>query len=186
MARDQFSVRSNIVAPPVSHTAVWPVSCPLILKISVSPLKEVEPCWLARTEYPPLEDIATPIGASKWAIQTVTSVPFGAGSPSMVTVPTNTWGGLLLSRTGNGVGAGLGVGGGIGVNVEVGTSVGVGVGTGVGVAVGTGTGTGTGTAVGVLVGRGVGGVVVRLTPEAHADKTNNSDTSKIMVLVGFI
>jgi len=62
----------------------------------------------------------------------------------------------------------------------------VAVGAGVGVAAGTGVAVGTGTGVGVLVGTGVGGVVVLLTPEAQADRTNNKTATKRRDLVGFI
>jgi len=101
----------------------------------------------------------------------------------MVTVPTKTWGNSLLSRAGRGVGAGLGVGVGSGVGVGVGTGVGVAVGTGVGVAVGVGVGCGVGVS---ATGIGVGGVVVRDTLEAHAEKTNNKATTAKIALANFI
>jgi hypothetical protein len=40
--------------------------------------------------------------------------------------------------------------------------------------------------VGTLVGTRVGGVVVRLTPEAHADKANSSAIITKKVFVSFI
>ena len=98
----------------------------------------------------------------------------------MVTVPTKTWGSSLLFRAGNGTGAGLGVGAGVGVTVGVGTGVAVGVGVGVGVAIGVGCG------VGVRVGNGVGGVVVRDTSDAHADRTNSNATAAKRTLVNFM
>ena len=74
----------------------------------------------------------------------------------------------------------MGVGAGMGVAVGVGTGVAVGVGVGTGVAVGVGCG------VGVSAGAGVGGVVVRDTPEAHADRTNSNAAVAKRTLVNFI
>ena len=79
------------------------------------------------------------------------------------------------------------------MGVAVGRGVCVGVGTGVGVAFGTGVGVGAGVAVCVGCGVGVsttggsvGGVVVRDTLEAHAEKTNNNATTAKIALVNFI
>ena len=59
------------------------------------------------------------------------------------------------------------------------------VGAGLGVAVGVGVG--AGVAVGVDVGGiGVGGVVVRLTSDAHAAKTNSNETIAITNLDSLI
>ena len=59
------------------------------------------------------------------------------------------------------------------------------VGAGLGVAVGVGAG--LGVAVGVAVGGiGVGGVVVRLTSDAHAAKTNSNETIAITNLDSLI
>jgi hypothetical protein len=61
----------------------------------------------------------------------------------------------------------------------------VAVGAGLGVAVGVGVG--AGVAVGVDVGGiGVGGVVVRLTSDAHAAKTNSNETIAITNLDSLI
>ncbi len=61
------------------------------------------------------------------------------------------------------------------------------VGAGLGVAVGVGVGVGAGVAVGVDVGGiGVGGVVVRLTSDAHAAKTNSNETIAITNLDSLI
>ena len=77
---------------------------------------------------------------------------------------------------------GVGVGNGVAVGVG-GTGVGVAVGAGVGVAVGVGVGWGVGVS---GTGIGVGGVVVRDTLEAHAEKTNNNATTAKIALVNFI
>ena len=115
-----------------------------------------------------------PKGVSNWLSQTETSVPSGAGAPSIVTAPTNTWGSSLLSRSGSGSGAGTGVavGNGVGVGNGVAVGTGVAVGDGVGVAVGSGVGVAVG-------GIGVGGVVVRLTSDAQAARTNTKATMAI-------
>jgi hypothetical protein len=101
----------------------------------------------------------------------------------MVTLPTNTWGSSLLSRSGSGSGTGTGTGVAVGCGVSVGNGVGVGwgvaVGAGVGVAVGAGVAVGVG-------GTGVGGVVVRLTSDAHAAKTNSNETMAITNLYDLI
>ena len=61
------------------------------------------------------------------------------------------------------------------------------VGAGVGVGVGVGVAVGAGVAVGVDVGGiGVGGVVVRLTSDAHAAKTNSNETIAITDLDSLI
>ncbi len=84
------------------------------------------------------------------------------------------------------------VGEGADVGVTVGVTVGVGTGVGVGVRVGAGVGVaiiavGVGCGVGVSgTGIGVGGVVVRDTLEAHAEKTNNNTTTAKTALVNFI
>ena len=82
-----------------------------------------------------------PIGLSNWASQTEISVPSGAGTPLIVTAPTNTWGSSLLSRSGRGSGTGTVVGVGIGVGVG-----------GSGVAGGIGVGGRGGVCVDVVVG----------------------------------
>ena len=115
----------------------------------------------------------------------------------MVTSPTKTCGISLVSRSGSGVsrvgvavgvvvvvvvGVGVGVGSRAGARARVGVAVGsaVGVGDGIGFAVGSGGG------VEVLAGNGVGEVVVLLTPEAHADKTNSNEAITTRNPVGFI
>ncbi len=92
----------------------------------------------------------------------------------MVTVPTNTWGSSLLSRSGRGSGTGSGVA--VGIGVAVGNGVAVGAGVAVGIGVGVAVGTGVAVAVG---GTSVGGVVVRLTSEAQAARTNINATMAI-------
>ena len=94
----------------------------------------------------------------------------------MVTAPTNTWGSSLLSRSGKGSGTGSGVAVGIGVAVGSGVAVGRGVAVGTGVGVGVAVGSGVAVAVG---GISVGGVVVRLTSDAHAASTNTKATIAI-------
>ena len=115
-----------------------------------------------------------PNGLANCLSHTDTSVPSGAGAPLMVTLPTNTWGSSLLSRSGSGSGTGTGVAVGCGVAVGNGVGVGWGVAVGAGVGVAVGVAVGAGVAVGVG-GTGVGGVVVRLTSDAHAAKTNSNE-----------
>lgn len=148
-----------MVAPPLSQLPVSPVSSPLTLKKRVLPSNDEAPCWWASTEYFPLDVAPVPTGASKSVTQTVTSVPSGAATLSMVTSPTKTCGNSLPSLAGNGtgVGVGVGVGGCVGVGVAVGAGVGVGAGI---VGVGAGVGVGVGAGVGVSVGAGVGGLEV--------------------------
>ncbi|MEO2141365.1 MAG: hypothetical protein ABGX63_04205 [bacterium] len=63
----------------------------------------------------------------------------------------------------------------------------VGAGVGVAVAVAVAVAVGAGVAVGVDVGgTGVGGVVVRLTSDAHAAKTNSNETIAITNLDSLI
>jgi hypothetical protein len=59
---------------------------------------------------------------------------------------------------------------------------------GAGIAVGgeMGFAVGSGRGMGVLLGAGVGGVVVLLTSETHADKTNTNTAITIRDLIGFI
>ncbi len=115
----------------------------------------------------------------------------------MVTSPTKTWGISLVSRSGSGVSrVGIAVGVAVGVVVGVGVGsragagararVGVAVGSAVGVGDGIGLAVGPGRGVGVLAGSGVGGVVVLLTLEAHADKTNSNEAITTRNPVGFI
>ena len=125
-----------------------------------------------------------PIGLSNWASQTEISVPSGAGTPLIVTAPTNTWGSSLLSRSGRGSGTGTVVGVGIGVGVGA-----RGVAVGIGVAVGAGDGSDGDVGLGVAVadgGTGVGGVVVRLTPVAHPASTKTKPTMIIASFKGII
>ena len=123
-----------------------------------------------------------PIGLSNWSSQTEISVPSGAGTPLIVTAPTNTWGSSLLSRSGRGSGTGTVVGVGIGVGVGA-----RGVAVGIGVAVGAGVGVDVGFGVGVAVGgTGVGGVVVRLTSVAHPASTKTKPTMIIASFKGII
>jgi hypothetical protein len=68
----------------------------------------------------------------------------------------------------------------------MGVAVGTGVGTGVAIGMGVGMAVGTGIEVGAVVGTGVGGVVVRLTPEAQADRANTHAIITNNVLVSFI
>ena len=125
-----------------------------------------------------------PIGLSNWASQTEISVPSGAGTPLIVTAPTNTWGSSLLSRSGRGSGTGTVVGVGIGVGVgALGVAVGIGVAVGAGVGVDVDVGLGVAVAVG---GTGVGGVVVRLTPVAHPASTKTKPTMIIASFNGLI
>jgi len=125
-----------------------------------------------------------PIGLSNWASQTEISVPSGAGTPLIVTAPTNTWGSSLLSRSGRGSGTGTVVGVGIGVGVGArGVAVGIGVAVGAGVGVDVDVGLGVAVAVG---GTGVGGVVVRLTPVAHPASTKTKPTMIIASFKGII
>ena len=125
-----------------------------------------------------------PIGLSNWASQTEISVPSGAGTPLIVTAPTNTWGSSLLSRSGRGSGTGTVVGVGIGVGVGArGVAVGIGVAVGAGVGVDVEVGLGVAVAVG---GTGVGGVVVRLTPVAHPASTKTKPTMIIASFKGII
>ena len=125
-----------------------------------------------------------PIGLSNWASQTEISVPSGAGTPLIVTAPTNTWGSSLLSRSGRGSGTGTVVGVGIGVGVGArGVAVGIGVAGGAGVGVDVEVGLGVAVAVG---GTGVGGVVVRLTPVAHPASTKTKPTTIIASFNGLI
>ena len=125
-----------------------------------------------------------PIGLSNWASQTEISVPSGAGTPLIVTAPTNTWGSSLLSRSGRGSGTGTVVGVGIGVGVGArGVAVGIGVPVGAGVGVDVDVGLGVAVAVG---GTGVGGVVVRLTPVAHPASTKTKPTMIIASFKGII
>ena len=125
-----------------------------------------------------------PIGLSNWASQTEISVPSGAGTPLIVTAPTNTWGSSLLSRSGRGSGTGTVVGVGIGVGVGArGVAVGIGVAVGAGVGVDVDVGLGVAVAVG---GTGVGGVVVRLTPVAHPASTKTKATTIIASFNGLI
>ena len=125
-----------------------------------------------------------PIGLSNWASQTEISVPSGAGTPLIVTAPTNTWGSSLLSRSGRGSGTGTVVGVGVGVGARgVAVGIGVAVGAGVGVDVDVDVGLGVAVAVG---GTGVGGVVVRLTPVAHPASTKTKPTMIIASFNGLI
>ena len=125
-----------------------------------------------------------PIGLSNWASQTEISVPSGAGTPLIVTAPTNTWGSSLLSRSGRGSGTGTVVGVGIGVGVGArGVAVGIGVAVGAGVGVDVDVGLGVAVAVG---GTGVGGVVVRLTSVAHPASTKTKPTMIIASFKGII
>ena len=125
-----------------------------------------------------------PIGLSNWESQTEISVPSGAGTPLIVTAPTNTWGSSLLSRSGRGSGTGTVVGVGIGVGVGArGVAVGIGVAVGAGVGVDVDVGLGVAVAVG---GTGVGGVVVRLTPVAHPASTKTKPTMIIASFKGII
>ena len=64
--------------------------------------------------------------------------------------------------------------------------MGVAVGSAVGGGDGIGLAVGPGRGVGVLAGSGVGEVVVLLTPEAHADKTNSNEAITTKNPVGFI
>jgi len=113
----------------------------------------------------------------------------------MVTSPTKTCGISLVSRSGSGVsrvGVAVGVVVGVGVGVGVGSRagararVGVAFGSAVGVGDGIGFAVGSGGGVEVLAGNGVGEVVVLLTPEAHADKTNSNEAITTRNPVGFI
>ena len=125
-----------------------------------------------------------PIGLSNWASQTEISVPSGAGTPLIVTAPTNTWGSSLLSRSGRGSGTGTVVGVGIGVGVGArGVAVGIGVAVGAGVGVDVDVGLGVAVAVGGTV---VGGVVDRLTPVAHPASTKTKPTMIIASFNGLI
>ena len=111
----------------------------------------------------------------------------------MVTSPTKTWGISLVSRSGSGVsrvGVAVGVAVGVGVKVGVGSRAGARVGVMVASAAGVGDGigfaVGSGRGVRVLVGNGVGEVVVLLTPEVHADKTNSNEAIATRNPAGFI
>ena len=78
---------------------------------------------------------------------------------------------------------GVAVGTGMGVAVGTGVSVGAGVAVGAGVGVAVGSGRGVGVSRGTRVGVGS---VVRGTPEAHADRTNNNVINAKIALASFI
>ncbi len=156
------AVRLSTFSPPTTVRKVW--------SAAKSPTKNVTVCPGIKTangRYFPsstwTEATSTPF------TKALTTVPSGAGKPSIVTAPTNMWGGrfwLSWSKSGVGVGGGSGVGvyGTIpaeilGVAVAVGASVGVGSGVAVGSGVGVGSAVGVGivVAVGTAVGTSVAG-----------------------------
>ena len=103
----------------------------------------------------------------------------------MVTLPTKTWGGSLLSRSGSGANGGMGVA--VGKVVAVGTGVAVGAGGGVTVGSGMWVAVGSGRGVNVLRGTSVGnGSGVLGVPEAQAVKTKTNVITAKIALIGFI